>query len=169
MNGRFSRMAVAGSVLLAVAVSMAQADGGDKPKPRPVTGAFKLAVQARVILPPNVGAVRLIRLTGTGRAAAGKAVRIRLSPLTADAAPVSAIVRFEPLKRGGALLRRFRGTGVAVVTVGRRTVRLRLVIHGHIRRTDKGAVMVAQFRSAGDPPLLAGRIAGRKIPNDSDE
>jgi hypothetical protein len=140
---------------------------GQESPERPHLGSFALDTTGVLALPnASAGEAISVRLKGEGRAVAGRrAVALQFSAMTGPAERVTVEFRFDnPLdrKRRGA----FAGDGVAIVTIGENTTRLRVRVHGRIERSDEhGVVVHGRWRAVENREriALAGGFRGALI------
>ena len=140
----------------------------DRPRPEPITGAFALDVDGVLAAPTPSGDVRRAPLDGRGRALVGpRSVNLKFGELSAGE-HVTVDIRWDnPLDRDG---RSFRGDGVALITVGDRSTKVRVRAHGEIRGRADEAVMHGRWTALdGERGFeLHGRFAGKLVDRDAD-
>jgi len=128
---------------------------------RTIVGQFALEVKAALteLVTPVI-----VRLDGRGKADAQRSVLVSIGPLTGTGA--KARVELDPLQRCGPAGNSFRGRGTAIVVVGNRTYKFRLVVRGHMFRTPSGPVMRGSFVSVktnDTPGRFCGKFAGPMV------
>ncbi len=153
-------LAIAAALLVMAAVASTGAAQTEDVR-RTIVGRFALEVKAGLtgLVTPVV-----VRLEGRGRANAQRSVLVDIGPLTGSGA--KARVEIEPLRRCGPAGNCFHGRGTAVVAVGNRTYKFRLIVRGRMYHTSTGAVMRGSFVSVGTNskcPRFHGKFAGPKV------